>query len=324
MQLQQFVTKTVENIGGMVMPVEYALCHVLIPEDYAAYFQNKTELELSFDFEVAQENPNSEFVTFGSYVLEQLLSLVHKKAKTALRYAEIDRLELGNPQKKIAAFLQDEQGKLTIETERPVFGVWAVFQYYTAFIADEKTEDTDQIWINLVTNAIDPEMEQEQNRIMYQQQAPYPYPIPVPLDMVDAFQEATNYIKEKSEQQKNEQNDEREMAKDIERINHYYDALAAENDKRANRKGLSEDKQKEIFAKTETVKLERDKQLQEIYNKANGEVEISLDNAILYFVPLLEYTIDRRFRGDSEQLKLFYNPVTKGFFQGKSVSREYV
>lgn len=81
MQLQQFVTETVENLGGMVMPVEYALCHVLIPETYASYFQNKTEHKLSFDFEVAQENPDSEFVTFGSYVLEQLLAIVRDKAK---------------------------------------------------------------------------------------------------------------------------------------------------------------------------------------------------------------------------------------------------
>lgn len=69
--------------------------------------------------------------------------------------------------------------------------------------------------------------------------------------------------------------------------NHYYNALIAENDKRKNRKGLSETKQQEFSAKTGTIELERDKQLEEIYNKANGEVQISLENAIVYFVPLL-------------------------------------
>ncbi len=160
MQLQQFVTETVENLGGMVMPVEYALCHVLIPETYASYFQNKTEHKLSFDFEVAQENPDSEFVTFGSYVLEQLLAIVRDKAKTTIRYAAIERLELGNPQKKIKAYLQDEQGKIIIEAEQPIFGVWAVFQYHTAFIADEKTENTDRVWINMLTNDVDSVMKQ--------------------------------------------------------------------------------------------------------------------------------------------------------------------
>ncbi|MEN1967826.1 hypothetical protein WMZ97_07050 [Lentibacillus sp. N15] len=315
MQLQQFVTETIENLGGVVMPVEYALCHVLIPEAYAPYFQNKTEMELSFDFEVAQENPQSEFVTFGSYVLEQLLAIVHQQAKTAVRYAVVDRLELGNPEKKIAAFLQDEHGKLELKAERAVYGVWAVFHYHVAILADERIESTEQIWMNMVTNDVDMVMNQEQNRIMYQSDAPVSYPIPVALDMEAAFQNATLTIKKKSEQQKREQINDREIGKDIERINHYYAALIAENDKRINRKGLSEEKRQEIISKTETIKLERDKQLHEIYNKANGEVEISLDNAILYFVPLLEYTVDRHFRGNSEQLMLYYNPITKGFFR---------
>lgn len=315
MQLQQFVTETVESLGGAVMPVEYALCHVLIPEDYARYFQNKTELALSFDFEVAQENPDSEFVTFGSYVLEQLLHLVHQKAKTATRYAEVDRLELGNPEKKIAGFLQNEQGKLTIENERPVFGIWAVFHYHIALVADERTETIEQVWVNLLTNEIDPAMREEQNRIMYQEQSEAAYPIPVAIDMDGAYQTATKQVQASSDEQKREHMDEREMNKDIERITNYYAALVAENDKRANRKGLSEEKRAEILQKSEAIKLERDKQLQEIDNKAKGEVEISLDHAILYFVPLLQYAVKREFRGDKEDLLVYYNPLTKGFFQ---------
>ncbi|TFJ94130.1 hypothetical protein [Lentibacillus salicampi] len=315
MQLQQFVTDTIETLGGMVMPVEYALCDVLIPEAYTVYFQNKTELKLSFDYEVAQENPDSEFVTFGSYVLEQLLTLVHEQAKSTLRYAEVDRLELGNPQKKIKAYLQDEQGKTAIESERSVIGVWVVFQYHTALVTDEKLENKDQVWINTLTNEVDPVMKEKQDYIMYQQQAVYTYPVPVKPDMETALREATSYMTEKSNQEKDAQVDEHRIATDIDRINHYYDALVAENDKRANRKGQSEAKREEIRAKTETIKLERDKQLEEIYNKANGTVEVSLENAIIYFVPLLEYAISREFRGNQSHLMLYFNPVTKAFFK---------
>ncbi|MGM8365277.1 hypothetical protein ACLIBG_07310 [Virgibacillus sp. W0181] len=321
MQLQQFVTETVENLGGMVMPVEYALCDVLIPETYAPYFQSKTELKLAFDFEVAQENPDAEFVTFGSYILEQLLTLVNEEAKTAMRYAVLDRLELGNPEKKIAAFLENEQGRLTIETERTVFGVWAVFQYVIAFVADEKTEKANQVWMNLLTNEVDDVMKQEQNRIMYEKKETHTYPIPGMLDINRALQKATTHVKEVSEQHQRDQTDEREIAKDIERINNYYDALLGENAKRANRKGLSEDKQKEIYAKAKTIKLERDKQLKEIYNKANGELEINLHHAILYFVPLLEYTVNSEFKGNKKQWTIFYNPITKGFFSGELIEK---
>lgn len=155
---------------------------------------------------------------------------------------------------------------------------------------------------------------------MYQQQTSYAYPIPVSLDMASALQKATAHIREKGEQQKSAQIDEQQIAKDIDRINHYYDALIAENDKRANRKGLSEEKQQEIYNKIETTKLERDKQLNEIYNKANGEMKINLENAILYFIPLLEYTINHQFRGNQKRLTLYYNPITKNFFKANNQS----
>lgn len=169
MQLQQFVTETIGELGGVVIPVEYALCQVLIPKDFASFFQNKTELTLAFDFEVAQENPNAEFVTFGSFILEQLLKIVHLNATCTLRFAEIERLKLGNPLKKITEFLANRQGKITILEEQPVLGVWAVFGYNVTFVADERIESVEQVWVNLQTNEIDLFMKQEQNRIVYKQ-----------------------------------------------------------------------------------------------------------------------------------------------------------
>lgn len=138
-------------------------------EKLCLLFQNKTELTLAFDFEVAQENPNAEFVTFGSFFLEQLLTIVHQNATCTLRFAEIERLKLGNPLKKITEFLANRQGKITILEEQPVLGVWAVFGYNVTFVADERIESVEQVWVNLQTNEIDLFMKQEQNRIVYKQ-----------------------------------------------------------------------------------------------------------------------------------------------------------
>lgn len=315
MQLQQFVTEVVEGLGGAVIPVEYALCHVLIPEAYKHHFQNKSEIELSFDFEVAQENPESEFVTFGSYILEQLLAIVHQKAGSTLRFAEIDRLELGNPEKKIAKFMEDEPGKITIKDEKPVLGVWAVFQYNVAYVADEKTETSEQVWVNLLTNQICPVMKQEQNRITYNPEPLYNYPIPALATTSAAFEKATGFVKEAAEQEKRDQARTNSLSKDVDRITIYYDELLAENNKRATRKGLSEEKKKEIVMKSETIELERSKQLEEIHNKYNGQIEINIDNGILYFIPLLEYNVEIQFRTDVKEQILFYNPITKQFFK---------
>ncbi|MEN0648361.1 MAG: hypothetical protein WAW77_04635 [Caldibacillus thermoamylovorans] len=314
MQLQQFVTETIEELGGVVIPVEYALCQVLIPKNYASFFQNKTELTLAFDFEVAQENPNAEFVTFGSFFLEQLLTIVHQNATCTLRFAEIERLKLGNPLKKITEFLANRQGKITILEEQPVLGVWAVFGYNVTFVADERIESVEQVWVNLQTNEIDLFMKQEQNRIVYKQTPLYTYPISGSIDILQALNAATKYVQSLVEKQKSEQSNRLILEKDVERITNYYSELLAENEKRSNRKGLSEDKVKEIKTKSEAIKLERDKQLQEIYNKYNGQIELNLDNGILYFIPILEYKIEVVFRGEAKEQKLYYNPVTKSFF----------
>ncbi|WP_404996824.1 hypothetical protein [Caldifermentibacillus hisashii] len=314
MQLQQFVTETIGELGGVVIPVEYALCQVLIPKDFASFFQNKTELTLAFDFEVAQENPNAEFVTFGSFILEQLLKIVHLNATCTLRFAEIERLKLGNPLKKITEFLANRQGKITILEEQPVLGVWAVFGYNVTFVADERIESVEQVWVNLQTNEIDLFMKQEQNRIVYKQTPLYTYPISGSIDILQALNAATKYVQSLVEQQKSEQSNRLILEKDVERITNYYSELLAENEKRSNRKGLSEDKVKEIKTKSEAIKLERDKQLQEIYNKYNGQIELNLENGILYFIPILEYTIEIVFRGEAKEQKLYYNPVTKSFF----------
>lgn len=317
MQLQQFVTEIIEGLGGVVIPVEYGLCQVLIPEGYTHYFQNKSELELAFDFEVAQENPTSEFVTFGSYVLEQLLVITQKQATSTLRFVEVEQLKLGNPIKKITEFIGREHGKVEVREERPVLGTWVVFQYHVTYVADERKETSKQVWVNLLTNEICQMMEQNQNRMIYQQEPFYTYPVRMVVDTIEAFHTATIYVKEFTDKQKEEQMEVNYLQGDIDRITNYYHELLVENERRANRKGLSEEKKREILLKSEAIKLEGDKQLQEIKQKYHGEIEINIDHGILYFVPLLELQLEIQSRNHQERKDIYYNPITKGFFESK-------
>ncbi|MFZ3590554.1 hypothetical protein ACOI1C_15200 [Bacillus sp. DJP31] len=316
MQLQQFVTEIFEELGGLVEPIEYALCSVLIPEEYTHYFQNKSEIMLAFDFEVAQENPGAEFVTFGSFILEQLLAILHRQAVSSLRFAEVERLEVGNSIKKITDFLKNESGKISVENERPVLGVWAVFQYQITYLAEEKIETSEQVWINLLTNKISSIMKKEQNRITYKNKSLYPYPVPVPINLSNALNVTTTYLKQSVEQ--NNYSNPVALEKDVTRITDYYTELLHENDKRASRMGLSEEKKREITEKSDTIILERDKQLQEIHTKYNGQTEVNLDNAILYFIPILEFSINIEFRGMIKSKIVYFNPITKQFFEGSS------
>lgn len=311
MQLQNFVTEVIEAMGGVVDPVEYALCEVLIPDAYKSYFQNKTELELAFDYEVAQENPNAEFVTFGSYILEQILSFANQKPVSSIRYAEVERQTPGNPEKKINEFLQDDRVRINILDESSVMGVWAVFQFQVTFISDEKEEGSEQVWVNLLTGETSEEMKQIQNSIMYVAEPLYNYPIPSDLNIEEAYQTAYKHVDIQAEIMLESRKQDPQLEKDLDRIESYYRELRLENDKRMKRKGLSEDKINEIAAKSNAIGIEMEKQMEEIRNKYTGQTDISLDHGILYFVPLVQYDIEVHYRSDHTEQTLYYNPITK-------------
>lgn len=313
MQLQKFVTDVIEGLGGVVIPVEYALCQVLIPEEYRSFFQGKTALELAFDFEVAQENPQSEFVTFGSYILEQVLIIANQKAVNTLRFAEVERLTLANPIKKITQFLKDENGKVTIIDESIVMGVWAVFQLHIALVSDEKVEKAEQIWVNLITGEISELMNEEQNRIIYKSAAMYHYPIPTNLNMDKAYHTAYQHALASIETQQKQRHQDQQLQKELYRIESYYKELLVENERRAMRKGLKDEKLQEIEEKSKAIELEKDKQVQEMKQKYHAKIEIVLDHGILYFVPLLQFNIDIQFRSEHKERTLYYNPITKQF-----------
>jgi hypothetical protein len=320
LQLQKFVTDVIEGLGGVVIPVEYALCQVLIPESYQSYFQDKTELELAFDFEVAQENPQSEFVTFGSYILEQVLTLANQKAVSTLRFAEVERFTLADPIKKITDSLKEINGRITILNETEVMGVWAVFQFHIALVSDEKEEKTEQIWVNMITGEVSERMKQEQNRIIFKSEPLYHYPIPTDLNIESAFKSAYGHAKASIKTLQQKRIRDPQLQKDIDRIESYYKELLSENERKATRKGITEEKAREISAKTKAIELEMDKQIQEIRKKYHGRIEIVLDHGIMYFVPMLQYNISIHFRSEHNERTLYYNPITKEFVSGKTVT----
>jgi hypothetical protein len=311
MQLQNFVTEVIETMGGVVEPVEYALCEVLIPDAYKSYFQNKTEIELAFDYEVAQENPNSEFVTFGSYILEQILTIANEKPVSSIRYAEVERQTPGNPEKKINEFLQDDRARVNIINESHVMGIWAVFQFHVTFISDEKEESSEQVWVNLLTGEISEEMQQIQNSIIYISEPLYNYPIPSDINIEEAYHTAYGHVDLQSEKMLESRKQDPQLQKDLDRIESYYRELRVENDKRMKRKGLSEDKIKEIAAKSNAIGIEMEKQMEEIRNKYTGQIDIAIDHGILYFVPLVQYDVEVHYRSEQKEQTLYYNPLTK-------------
>ena len=313
MSLQKFVTDVIEALGGVVIPVEYALCQAIVPEEYRELFQGRTELELAFDFEVAEENPQAEFVTFGSYLFEQIVALANTKAVSTLRFAEVDRLSLANPLEKIGRFLEGEPGKIRLLDERAVIGVWAVFRFKMHFVSEEKEEECREVWVDLTSGEVCEDMRRNRDAIAYRNEPLYTYPIASKVSVGTAFKEAYRHVRAEAEARAKERMRSAELSREIRRIEDYYADLANEMRKRSERKGLSEQKKEEYMSKLASIEREKQKQLREMENKYNVQTEIALDHGMLYFVPQLEYIVEISFRNAMKRAMLHYNPVLKQF-----------
>jgi hypothetical protein len=324
MNLQKFVTEVIEALGGIVIPLEYALCQVMVPESHRDLFQGRTELELAFDFEVAEENPQAEFITFGSYLFEQMVALVQRHAIGTIRFADIDPPVLSGALDKIRRFLDKETGVFSLCSERAVTGVWAAFAFRVAYVSDEKEEEFRQIWVDLNRGEICEDMLEHHHLVPYVDRPVHFGPVTCPMDTTSALQVAYSQVKRQAEEGKRQRGRQEELDREIRRITDYYDELERETNRRSERKGLSEQKKLELFDKAQSIGLEKQKQLAEIKDKYNVRTEAIVDHGILVLVPLLEYVVSIRHRHAQKEIKLHYNPVMKRFIIIPPIKREEI
>lgn len=92
--IQDFVVRTLESFGALTEQKEYALVEVLMTDMLAQNFNGKNMLLLAFDFEVAKEHELSEFVTFGSYILDEVIRLALSKGQMMKSFIPVERLEV--------------------------------------------------------------------------------------------------------------------------------------------------------------------------------------------------------------------------------------
>jgi hypothetical protein len=324
MNLQKFVTDVIEALGGIVIPQEYALCQVMVPESFRDLFQGRTELELAFDFEVAEENPQAEFVTFGSYLFEQMIALVQRQAIGTIRFADIDTPVLSGALDKIRRFLDKENGVFSLCSERTVTGVWAAFAFRVAYVSDEKEEEFSQVWVDLNRGEVCEDMMRQHHLVPYVDRPVHFSPITCPMDVASALKVAYGHVKRRAETGRRQRVRQEELNREIRRITDYYEELVRETIKRSERKGLSEQKKQELHDKAQSIGLEQQKQLLEIKDKYSVRTEVGLDHGIMVLVPLLEYVVSIRHRHAQKEVTLHYNPVMKRFFMIQPTRHEEV
>lgn len=156
--LRPFVTACLERAGAVLEEAGFELVEALLPEELY-HLQDQDHLLLAFDYEVARENPEAIFLTYGSPLLDSLARL----AASYGRYTVLYGPEAGFKQ---AAWLEREIAeKIEFVRCRPprVVHQWLEghvfrgFFFRAVFRSHEKTEELLEIVVDESTGLVAPD-----------------------------------------------------------------------------------------------------------------------------------------------------------------------
>jgi len=75
----------------------YNYAEVLIPDEFIDHFDGENYYKLAFDFDVAIQHEEAEFVTYGSYFLDKVIDLASQRGLTCKRHIVDSDVELRKP-----------------------------------------------------------------------------------------------------------------------------------------------------------------------------------------------------------------------------------
>ena len=312
MDITQLTTNILQTMDAAVEFTEYALAQVLIPDEYTHRFNEKTELLLAFDYEVAQENPDAEFVTFGSEILETLFDISITKPVSDNRHVIVDRIEIAKPDEKITHFLQHSvSGRFSVEvlSQRPVMGVWGGFTFRTKFLSNESFEESRTIWVNMITGDIDDSFSKVS--LFFEKEPIYDYPYIKISPFDKAYTSSRKHIEEIAQKIANTAIPVSSINQETERLQAYYAELIAENQRRLSRKGVTAEKQIDIMQKSEALDREMDRQINEIKENMTPKPMINIEHGIILHIPIIELVCNIANRNTKKEQVFYYECLTK-------------
>ncbi|OAA83196.1 hypothetical protein [Clostridium ljungdahlii] len=316
--LQVFVTKFFDTLGAAVEEVEYALIYVVIPEEYEDVF-GKTELKLCFDYEVYLENPDYEFVTFGSFILDKIINLSFEYSRVSIRYVLVDNLNVTEPEKKIKDFLNKDRCNIEIIEQDKGINYFAKYSFKINYISDNIVEEFENVVIDMNNVCVSKSFSENLSSIFYETKPQYDYPLNCSVDFLEGFKKSVKQIKCISKSNANNFANISAKDKEIERINEYYQSLKIEAEKRMKRKNLSQEKINEYKHKIKLYDIEKNRQLNEIIERYNVKSEIIFQNTVVYAVPIIyfRYKLTSRNEPDGQLGSCYFNKITKTWQDNK-------
>lgn len=315
--VQDFVVRTLESFGALVEQKEYALIEALVPDTLAERFNGKNMLLLAFDYEVAQENESCEFVTFGSYILDEVTKLALSRGQTIECFIPVERLELPS---KIEEMIQEAvyfvkcrppELKKHFITEHCYYR----FNFHCAYHCDEKQEDILPVLVDMNTGRQDDEVQQllfEVEKVVPLHKRQYILPSIPMIDDKDAYALACAAAKPKITEAMKKMN--RSMAvlqnQEMSKVARFYQNTINDLERRLSR---SQDlnRMERLKKQIDAAKIDEKRRKLDVKEKFSVDAVVSLDSIVVYRLPNIHIILEIQQKDKFFEFEVIFNNLSR-------------
>ncbi len=310
--VQDFTAAYLRRAGALAEPTGYAILDVLLPDELAAQFEHD-QLLLAFDYEVANENPGSVFVTHGSQLLDKLVGLAasgYGRVTALYRSGTLPSLPRNFEQKLSQIELvrcRPAKVSLSWAEEVPFYG----FYFRTVYSSHEKSEEMLEVVLNGSTGQVQPEFTRWWQKAIPAEAAEHEMTRAPEFPLEKLYEAACRAVEKEAlagaeaVMARAAGLKQRELAK----IAGYYADLEAE----LHKKLLAvSDKEKRArlekqMAATQADRVRREK---DVLERHGVEVDVRLDHVVVYKLPCLRVKLDVQHKDMRLNLTVLYNPLS--------------
>lgn len=340
--LQEFISKYITCSGGRVVNFDGELMELEIPERLQKILDVSSRLKLVFCPERLEKEPDAEYLTAGSPLLDKILAMTRDRGQTSRFYLNppIDFEKFD----EMLSMLEFPNCQLSATVPRLVYYPHILFNFKVSYISDEKREQLESLMVDCLRGEISDKMDvlehstsETQSKEFFEREV---------KDVARAYDIACKEMRRRIQSQVNrfvfEAN--RRLQKELARLADYYAALQDEMQvelkaiedkvvesyyKMKNARKVSTQEQhkkdyyryrneldtlrKEIDTKLEILEEEKERRVAEQREKYRPKVEIVITNTAIVQVPRLEQKMVLSNEFAERKINLLYDILRNEF-----------
>ena len=311
--LKDFVREVIETKGGIAEEKEKGVLEVLLPKNVGKDLFGKEYERFSF----LSDRKQTKFITYGSPLLDKVISLTEDTGKKARFFVEDIHLK----KKSLTSLIEDNfdfpnARKLGSLIDREIICSYLLINFRVSIISDERREEIVTTVVDEHTLRIGRETVNPILKLLYRKETSpknikrYPIVKRYPIEKVYERAKKAAILNLDQSLKEVEESSLRRLQRDITRLWNYYKDLKKEIKKRRMKNPYPE-KREELSSKMKAVEMEFERKKQDLVDKYSLKVTLEPINACRVYLPKIvtDYEIQRK--TSKKKLEFFWNPLTE-------------